>query len=220
MSLQKNTLTKTPWTAASYWQINPTSLFVLLISLFLFGFGEGLLVLAALGSTPWTVLAQGVSSQTGMHIGISTLLISILVMFTWLPLKQRIGLGTVLNVLIIALGLGLTAQFMTAPDNIVTRSIFAIGGILIIGISSAFYLTCHMGAGPRDGLMVGIYEATGWKIGLIRTVIEGSACLFGWLLGGVVGISTLLFAFGVGWVLQAALVIISKIYNPNSNPTS
>lgn len=220
MRTTENKLTKTAWTASSYWETNPKSIAVLVVSLLLFGFGEGLLVLAALGSTPWTVLAQGITLKTGINIGVTTLLISLAVMLTWIPFNQKVGLGTVLNVLIIALGLGLTAEFVTAPTSLIVRYAFSLSGILIIGICSAFYLTCHMGAGPRDGLMVGIYEATGWKIGIIRTAIEGSACFIGWLLGGVVGISTLLFALGVGWVLQIALVVIANIYNTASNPMS
>ncbi len=199
-----------PWSANSYWEINIKSISVLCIALILFGIGEGLLVIASLGSAPWTVLSQGIALKTGLNIGLVTLFISIVVMLTWIPFKQKLGLGTVLNVLLIAFGLGISVELLTPPTELLWRVGVALLGIVMIGISSAFYLTCHMGAGSRDGLMVGIYQKTGWKIGSIRMLIEASVCLLGWLLGGVVGLTTLLFAIGVGWVLQMSLVVLDK----------
>ncbi len=210
IKVKKRELIKTPWSANSYWEMNIKSISVLCIALILFGIGDGLLVLASLGSTPWTVLAQGIALKTGLNIGVVTLFISIAVMFTWIPFQQKLGLGTVLNVLLIAFGLGISVELITAPTELIWRVGFALLGIAMIGITSAFYLTCHMGAGPRDGLMVGIYQKTGWRIGFIRMLIEGSVCLLGWLLGGVVGFATLLFAVGVGWVLQMSLLLLSK----------
>ncbi len=199
-----------PWSANSYWEINIKYISVLCIALILFGIGEGLLVIASLGSAPWTVLSQGIALKTGLNIGLVTLFISIAVMLTWIPFEQRLGLGTVLNVLLIAFGLGISVELLTPPTELLGRVCVALLGIVMIGISSAFYLTCHMGAGPRDGLMVGIFQKTGWKIGSIRMIIEGSVCLLGWILGGVVGLTTLLFAVGVGWILQITLSVLSK----------
>lgn len=209
---RKHSLPTTAWSARSHWDINVKSIGVLCISLLSFGIGDGLLVLSSLGSTPWTVLGQGISLKTGMNIGLSTFLISIAVMITWIPFKQTLGLGTILNIVLIAIGLGLTTYWFSPPSALWLRSILCLVGILMIGVGSAFYLTCHMGPGPRDGLMVGIYQATGWKIGFIRSLIEGTVCFTGWLLGGVVGIGTILFAFGVGWVLQTSLYYLNKIY--------
>ncbi len=173
-------------------------------------------MLASLGASPWAVLAQGISLKTDINIGISTLAISILVMLTWIPFEQKLGLGTVLNALLIALGIAVV-QFFPPPEQLVWRYFLAILGVILVGISTAFYLTCHMGAGPRDGLMMGLYQMTGLKISVIRTAIEVVVCFIGWLLGGVVGISTLLFAFGVGWVLQVALSVIIWLHKNNRN---
>ncbi|MDP8052383.1 YczE/YyaS/YitT family protein [Pasteurella atlantica] len=213
MKPNKRALIKTVWSAESSWKPKSISLIVLCISLLIFGVGDGMLVLASLGSSPWTVLAQGISLKTHVNIGVVTLLISLCVMLMWLPFKQRIGLGTILNMVLIALGLGLSVQFIAPPETMLFRLIFTVCGIVIIGIASAFYLTCHMGAGPRDGLMVGIYQLTGWKVAYIRTSIEIIVCVIGWLLGGVVGISTLLFAFVVGWILQISLYFIDVYFS-------
>ncbi|MDP8162344.1 YczE/YyaS/YitT family protein [Phocoenobacter skyensis] len=218
MESKKRALITTIWSAESSWKPRTITLIVLCLSLLIFGIGDGLLLLASLGSSPWTVLAQGISLKTGVNIGIVTLLISLCVMLTWLPFKQRLGLGTLLNMVLIALGLGLTAQFIAPPEGMLLRLVFAISGIVIIGVASAFYLTCHMGAGPRDGLMVGIYQLTGWKVAYIRTSIEAIVCFLGWLLGGVVGISTLLFAFAVGWVLQISLHFITRYFSATQQP--
>lgn len=207
MDVRNKALTKTIWSADSYWKPKPSTLLVLCVFLFVFGVGEGLLVLASLGASPWAVLAQGISLKTGINIGVSTLAISILVMLTWIPFEQKLGLGTVLNALLIALGIAVV-QFFPPPEQLVWRYLLAILGVVLVGISTAFYLTCHMGAGPRDGLMVGLCQTTGLRVGVIRTAIEVVVCFIGWLLGGVVGVSTLLFAFGVGWVLQVALSAI------------
>lgn len=205
MSNRKHALPRTPWSANSYWIPTVSSLPVLAISLLTFGVGDGLLVLSHLGSTPWTVLAQGIAAKTGGNIGWVSFFVSVAVMLTWIPFKQKPGLGTLLNISLIAVGLGMTASMVPAPTTIEWRVICMVCGVILIGASSAFYLTCHMGPGPRDGLMVGLYQATGLKIGTIRTLIEGTVCLLGWLLGGVVGIGTLIFALGVGWVLQFTL---------------
>ncbi|MBS9781130.1 MAG: YitT family protein [Gammaproteobacteria bacterium] len=217
MDVRKRALIRTKWSSESYWRPNIRALSVLCLSLFIFGVGEGLLVLASLGSSPWTVLAQGIALKTGVNIGICTLLISLSVMLTWIPFEQKLGLGTVLNILLIAFGLGVSVQVFDSPETMAYRLILAILGVVIVGVASSFYLTCHMGAGPRDGLMVGLCQVTGWRIGVIRTSIEVVVCFIGWLLGGVVGISTLLFAFGVGWVLQVALSVIIWFHKNNRN---
>ncbi len=212
MDVRKQALTKTTWSSDSYWRPNIRTLAVLCPALFIFGIGEGLLVLASLGSSPWTVLAQGIALKTGVNIGLCTLLISLCVMLTWIPFKQKLGLGTLLNMLLIAVGLGVSVEWLPTPETITLRFLMAVLGVVIVGVASGFYLTCHMGAGPRDGLMVGLYQTTGWRVGVIRTLIEVVVCFIGWSLGGVVGVSTLLFAFGVGWVLQLSLSVIMAYF--------
>lgn len=200
----------TPWSAASPWSLQPRPLLVITLALLVFGCGEGMLVNAGLGSAPWTVLAQGAALTSGLNLGLTTFLISVLVLLAWWPLRQRPGLGTLINIVLIALGLGLFVAWVPPPDTLLARALLCAGGIITIGCASALYLSCHLGAGPRDGLMVGLCQVSGWRIGLIRSLLEGSVCLIGWLLGGTVGPGTLAFAFGVGWVLQWALQWLAR----------
>ncbi len=211
---QNNTrvLPITPWSSTSKWQCRFLPLAVLCLSLALFGFGEALLLKSQLGSAPWTVLAQGLSLQTKLNIGIITFVISVFVLLTWIPLKQKFGLGTLLNIVIIAATLGVFDDLLPKIEQLGIQILFAILGVVTIGVASALYLTTHMGAGPRDGLMVGLCQTTGLRVGVIRTLIEGLVCFLGWLLGGVVGFATLLFTFGVGWVVQYSLDFLAKRY--------
>ncbi|KLT73346.1 membrane protein [Neisseria arctica] len=206
-------LPRTPWSANHLWEFSTKPFTVLLLSLVLFGIGEGLLVIAQLGSTPWTVLAQGISASSGIHLGWTTFWISVAVLLAWIPLHQRPGLGTMMNILVIAATLGIFVQYIQPVNSFWQQLAACVAGVTIVGIASALYLTCHLGAGPRDGLMVGLCRAIGWRVGLVRTLIEGGVCLVGWLLGGAVGLGTLLFAFGVGWVVQAALQFLARHYN-------
>lgn len=214
--MTKRVLPVTLWSNTSYWSVKFKPLVVLCVSLSLFGFGEALLLKSQLGSAPWTVFAQGLSVQTGLNIGVLTFVISCGVLALWIPLKQRFGLGTILNICIIALSLGLFDKWLPKVNDLLWQIILSVLGVVIVGVASALYLTSHMGAGPRDGLMVGLTQRTGLKIGLIRTLIEGLVCLVGWLLGGVVGLATLLFAFGVGVVVQMSLDVLFKIYPQSS----
>lgn len=215
MTQARRILPKTPWSAPAWWSLRPQSLAMLCFALVLFGVGEGMLVNAALGSTPWTVLAQGIVVQSGLDIGTVTFLISAAVLMLWLPFRQRPGLGTVLNMVLIAAVLGVFVQWVSPPAALGWRLLQCVGGVVVIGIASSLYLTCYLGAGPRDGLMIGLCQKTGWRVGVVRTMIESSVCLIGWLLGGVVGLGTLLFAFGVGWVVQLSLHQIAKRYPQN-----
>lgn len=205
-------LPHTPWQASSLWAWEMKPLCALLLGLTLFGIGEAMLVLANLGATPWVVFAQGLAIKTGLNVGVTTFIISIAVMLLWIPLRLRLGLGTIANMIVIALVLGLVVRFVPPPEakQWLARGLLCVGGVGIIGIAAALYLTTHMGAGPRDGLMVGLCQKTGWRVGIIRTGLEGLVCFIGWLLGGIVGMGTLLFAFGVGWVIQVCLNLIQK----------
>ena len=157
-------------------------------------------------------MEQSIDQQTGLGIGMVTFRVSAVVLVLWLPLRQRPGIGTVLNMVIIAAVLGLFVRIVTPPTDLIWRIALCLGGIVTIGLASSFYLTCYLGAGPRDGLMVGLCRISGWRVGLVRTLLEGSVCLIGWLLGGVLGLGTLLFAFGVGWVVQGSLHWLAKRY--------
>lgn len=203
-------LPQTAWSSQHVWRPTKQSFAVLVSALTVFGIGDGLMVLAALGSTPWTVLAQGLALQTAWPLAWTTFGISAWVLLLWLPLRQRPGLGTVLNMTLIALALGATVALLEAPQTLWLKIIYCLTGIFLVGTASAFYLTCYLGAGPRDGLMVGLCSRFGWPVGRVRTGLEAAVCFIGWLMGGTVGIGTLLFAFGVGWVVQWTLLGIRR----------
>ena len=207
---------RTPWTASGLWSLEFKPLSVLFISLSLIGVGEGLLVSAEFGSAPWTILSQGVSLQAGFSIGWASLLISSIVMLLWFPLKMKPGIGTLLNMVVISFFLGLTTAYLNTPTEFYIRLLYAFIGILLFGIGTAFYLTCHQGSGPRDGLTVGLCYRFQRRIGAVRTLIEISVCLLGFLLGGTLGFGTFLFALSIGWVVQWTLqIIFINLQQPN-----
>lgn len=207
---KKSPIPKMPWAAQHQWHIRPLSLLVISIAMAIMGVSEGLLVLANFGSSPWTVFSQGISVQTGLSIGVVIAIVSVVVLLLWIPLKLRFGLGTVLNVIIIALFVDLTVFYLPAPTELVSRTIFMVAGIVFFGIGTTFYLSCQLGAGPRDGLMVGICQKYGWKVGVVRTTIEVLVCVLGFWLGGTVGISTVAFALGVGWIIQGTAMLFVR----------
>ncbi|MFU2203736.1 YczE/YyaS/YitT family protein [Streptococcus pluranimalium] len=194
-----------PWTASSFWDLNPKPLLVLVFGLILFGLGEACLVLANLGSTPWTVLSQGLSAQLGVPLGMMTFIISGMALLSWISIKVRPGIGTLLNMVIIAWMLGSMVEAFDSPKTLLARCLLTILGIFLVGLASAIYLTCHLGSGPRDGLMVGLCQVTGLRIFVVRTAIEVIVSLLGWLLGGTLGLGTVLFAIGIGWAMQLSL---------------
>lgn len=211
MKKKARVIPHTSWAATSLWTVQYKTISILLFALSILGIGDGLIVLSGLGSTPWTVLSQGIAIQTNFDIGWSSFLISCAVMLVWKPLKLRLGLGTLLNIIIIALFLGITTKILTPPTALFSRMIFCLIGILLYGFGTALYLTCHLGAGPRDGLMVGICQRFHLRINVVRTSLEISVCLLGFLLGGVVGLGTVLFATSIGGVVQFFLNIIARL---------
>lgn len=184
--------------AASRWRAGPARLAGLAVGLFLFGLGEGLVVLADLGSSPWTVLAQGLEAQTALSVGISTLLISFVVLLAWIPLRQRPGLGTIANAIVIGLMIDATVAALPGDSPLPVRTVELLAGIGLVGLGSGFYLAAALGPGPRDGLMTGLQRTTGRPVSLVRGCIEVSALALGFLLGGVAGVGTLAFALLIG----------------------
>ena len=154
--MSRRILPRMPWSAPHPWSFQAKPVLVLSLALVLFGVGEGMLVSANLGSSPWTVLAQGLALQSGLSIGTVTFLISAAVFAAWWPLRQRPGLGTLLNMLLIAMVLEAFVRWVAPPADWAVRLVLSMGGVVVIGIASAFYLTCYLGAGPRDGMMVGL----------------------------------------------------------------
>ncbi|MGV6987503.1 membrane protein YczE [Testudinibacter sp. P80/BLE/0925] len=209
MKKQYAVLPKTEWSANRLWEVKFHSFVPLCLSLLLVGVGEGFLLVSDLGSAPWTILSQGIALQTGVSVGFASFIISCVVMLAWLPLRLKIGLGTILNIVLIAIALGAVAASLATPQTALARFAYALLGILLMGVGSAFYLTCHMGSGPRDGLMVGLCQRFKLKVGIVRTAMESAVALIGFLLGGTLGFATLLFAFSIGWVIQFTLAIFS-----------
>ena len=184
----------------------------LVLGLILFGVGETLLITANQGVSPWTVLAQGLSFQFNLSIGVTTFIVSIIVLFFWYPLKQKAGLGTLLNVILISIVIDLSTPILPYPKTLFYQIIQSVIAVLIVGIGSGFYLTANLGPGPRDGLMTGLQKLTDKPIALIRTILEVSAVLIGFYFGGVVGIGTLLFAFGIGPAVSLGIFIVMKFF--------
>ncbi len=170
------------------------------------GFGLALFVRANLGLGPWDAFHQGLGFQIGITIGQASIIAGVIVLLFWIPLRQRLGLGTVLNVLTIGpftdLGLWLLPQEI---ESLWLRGAMLAGGMACVGLGSALYLPAGLGAGPRDGLMMGLHAKLGWSIRASRTAVEASALAIGWAMGGTVGIGTLVFAFGIGPLVQASL---------------
>ena len=180
--------------------------------LILFGLGETMLITANAGVSPWTVLAQGISIKTGYSIGISTFIVSIGVLILWIPLKQKPGIGTILNTIIISIILDVSLPYLPTPESFFLQALQVFIGVIIVGLGSGFYLISNLGPGSRDGLMTGLQKKTNLPIALIRATIEVSAVVFGFYLGGVVGIGTLVFAFGIGPAVSAGLFFVSRFF--------
>jgi uncharacterized membrane protein YczE len=206
-----------PWSAgASTWWAPPTTLFVLFLGLVLFGVGEGALVAAGLGNAPWTVLAQGVARRTPLDIGGATIVVSLLVLLGWIPLRQRLGLGTVGNVVVIGVVLDVASRVLPEPDAPAWQLLQVAAGIATIAVASALYLTANLGPGPRDGWMTGIQRRTGIGIATVRTTIEISVLALGIALGGHAGIGTVAFAILVGYALAAVFRVLAWATRPRA----
>jgi uncharacterized protein len=192
----------------SLWRPRPLRLALLLFGLWLFGTGEASLVAAKLGNSPWTVLAQGVARHTPLGIGSATIAISLVVLAVWIPLRQAPGLGTILNAIVIGLAIAVMLPVLPSHPAAGVRIALLAGGIALVATGSGFYLGSRLGPGPRDGLMTGLSARTGQSLRLVRTVIEGTAMISGFLLGGRLGVGTVAFAALVGPGVQAALGIV------------
>ncbi|CAB4329161.1 unannotated protein [freshwater metagenome] len=206
------TVPKTSWSAGeSNWKVSPKTFFVLMLGLWLFGTGEAFLVDAGIGQSPWTVLAYGLAKTFGLTIGETTFLTSVFVLLLWIPLKRRPGLGTVMNILVVALALEVMINILPSPTNFAAQLIEVLIGIAIVGIASGLYITCNVGPGPRDGLMTGLNARTGIRVGRVRLGIEVIVLTIGWALGGIVGIGTLLFAVLIGQAVAMSFGVVERL---------
>ena len=189
----------------------PFTLLMLCLGLVLFGLGESIIITANAGMSPWTVLAEGLSKTFGLSIGKLTFLISLCVLILWIPLKQVPGIGTILNVIIIATVIEWSLPYLPHPEDFLMKLLQAIFGTLLVGFASGIYLIANLGPGPRDGLMTGFQRVSGLPIAWVRAIIELTIISIGWKLGGTIGLATLIFAFGIGPAVSAGLYCISLI---------
>ena len=215
MFLSIKNIPRVYWSSKKPLNLKPkiSTFLFLCFGLTLFGLGEGLLIVSFAGASPWSVLAQGISLNVDLSIGTITLFISIGVLLFWLPLNQKPGIGTILNALIIAVMIDICIKFVPTPENYIPQLILAVIGVLITGFGGSIYLVANLGAGPRDGLMVGLQKKTNMPIAAVRAFLEITVVTIGWYLGGTVGVGTLLFAFGIGPAVALGLYLTGKIFN-------
>jgi uncharacterized membrane protein YczE len=205
------TVPHTPWTAKNRWDLSPPRTAVLFFGLFIFGLGDSLLIQSEIGNAPWSVLAQGISKKLDITMGWSTFAISALVLLLWIPLKEKPGFGTLSNISIIAIAIQVGVEIFPSQDSYPIGILYCLLGIAMVGIGSSLYITCGLGPGPRDGLMTALHHKTGVRIGRVRLAIEGTVLIAGALLGGTVGLGTLLFATLIGQSIAISLGVVSRV---------
>lgn len=191
--------------SASLWRASPRRLVRLVVGLWLFGTGEGLVIASTLGNSPWTVFAEGVSEHSPLSIGAATILTSAVILLIWTRLPVRPGLGTIGNAVLIGVAIDVTLGSVDEPSGLGVRLAAVLGGIAIVGLGSGLYLGSRLGPGPRDGLMVGLHVRTGRPVALLRTGIELSALTAGVALGGTAGVGTVAFAVLIGPAVQTGM---------------
>lgn len=205
------TVPVTPWTAKNQWDLSPLRVFILFMGLALYGLGCSLLIQGSIGNDPWTVFAEGLSLKTGLSIGWTTFIIGAGVLLLWIPLREKIGFGTLANLVIASAFIQIGTLIFPKQSDFLIGFIFALLGIVLVGIGFALYITCGLGRGPRDGAMTGIHFKTGIRIGRVRLGIELTVLIIGWLLGGTVGLGTVLFAVLIGHSVAISLGVVSRL---------
>ena len=215
MFLKIKNIPKVHWSSEKPLNLKPkiSTFFFLCLGLTLFGLGEGLLIVSFAGASPWSVLAQGIALNINLSVGIITIFISLGVLILWIPLNQKLGIGTILNAIIIGLMIDVCIKFVPTPENFIYQIILAIVAVLTVGLGGGIYLVANLGAGPRDGLMVGLQKKTNLPIAIVRGSLEITVMSVGWFLGGTVGVGTILFAFGIGPAVALGLFFVKKTFN-------
>jgi len=186
----------------------PRRIIQLFVGLFLYGAGCALTVEAGLGVDPWTVFAQGISIHTGVGIGWVTNILGFFVLLLWIPLRQKPGIGTIANILLVGTSMQLVLDVVPPITGLWAQLGVLLGGIVLVAIASGLYIGARFGPGPRDGLMTGMNSRLGWPIWLCRALVELTVLAAGWLLGGTVGIGTVLFALLIGPLVHVALPLL------------
>jgi uncharacterized membrane protein YczE len=200
-----------PWTAKNRWDLSFKRVLILFFGLAIFGLGDGLIIQSGLGNAPWSVLAQGISLKSGLSIGTSTLIVGSLVLALWIPLRERPGFGTLSNIIIISLFIEIATNIFPKQSNILPGVIFTLVGIAMVGIGSSLYITCGLGPGPRDGAMTGLHQRTGVRVGRVRLGLEVVVSIVGALLGGTLGLGTLLFALLIGQSVAISFGLLARL---------
>ena len=204
----------TSWSAldTEFFRPKIKTFFLLCFGLFIFGLGESVLVVSNNGVTPWTVLAEGVANKIDIGIGLSTFIISVLVFLLWMPLKLKPGIGTIMNIFIIAVTMGGAIPYLYFLNEFFNPHFLSFFGTFLVGFGSGIYLIANLGPGTRDGLMTGISKKYSKPISLIRLTIEFSVVLVGWILGGTLGLGTIVFAVFIGPFVSLSLKFVSTLY--------
>lgn len=200
-----------PWGAHNRWDLSMKRVLILFFGLFIFGIGDSLLIVSELGNAPWSVLAQGISRQSGLSVGESTLIISAVVLLLWVPLREKPGFGTLANILIIAFAIDVGIYLIPHQHRFFIQLSYVVLGIALVGIGSALYITCALGPGPRDGWMTALHNRTGWPVGRVRLGIELVVLVTGVILGGTAGLGTALFAILIGYSVALAFGVVARI---------
>ena len=215
MFLKIKNIPSVSWSSEKPLNFKPkiSTFFFLCFGLILFGLGEGLLIVSASGASPWSVLAQGLYLNLGFSVGVITIFISFIVLLLWIPLKQKIGIGTILNAIIIGLMIDVCIRHVATPESYIDQILLGAVAVAIVGLGGGIYLVANLGAGPRDGLMIGLQKKTNLPIALVRGTLEITVMSVGWYLGGTVGVGTLLFAFGIGPCVALGLFLVNKLFN-------
>jgi len=183
----------------------------LFAGLWLYGASMALQIRATLGLDPWDVLHEGLTRRTGLSFGTVTILVGALVLLCWIPLRQRPGVGTVSNVFLIGIAVDVTLALVPAPAELLPRVLLLVAGIVLNGLAAAVYIGARLGPGPRDGLTTGFCARTGTSLRLVRTAVELAVLAGGWLLGGTVGLGTVLYALAIGPLTQAFLPLVTWV---------
>ena len=189
----------------------PSTLLILCVGLWIFGTGDAVIVAAGVGNTPWTVLAEGIALMTDRTIGQATFFVSVAVLLLWIPLREKPGIGTILNAILIAVAIEHMLPILPTSEGGFESLLQVIGGIALVGIGSGIYLTANLGPGPRDGWMTGMHRVSGYPIGNVRAAIEITVVVIGWSLGGTVGIGTVIFAVMIGPTVAVCLNVVGVI---------
>lgn len=188
----------------------------LLVGLYLVGLGLAMMIHTGLGVPPWDVLSQGLQFQTGWSFGIAATVISAIVLLLWIPIRQKPGIGTLINAISIGPFADLSKPLMPEIEGFWANLAFVLVGLAVVAVGSGLYISAGLGGGPRDGLMVGLTRVLGLPFWAVRTSCEALVLISGWLLGGTVGLGTALFAVGIGYMLQVTMKLFG--FDPKASP--